>query len=256
MKEKLKVRLRDAVIACKAALGWFRAGTAQAKSAFTAAERMKSFGLGALVAIVGILVGMSAPSAQAQNALHAVTGASVGQSASASWVTANFVRKGPVISADATANNIVGSTTTAKIPLVVQQRTGASVDAVSFYAAGQTRFKVDTNGNTVLNGGLALRRIATSAASVTIANGQCGFHAITPSAAFTANLPAIATLPTGGSFLVLKNVAGTGATRNLTIDPSGAETIDGAATLVLSAAYWYAILFGDSTGWYVVATSG
>lgn len=179
------------------------------------------------------------------------------QGISASWVNANFVRKGPVISADATANNIVGSTTSAKVPMVVQQRTGASVDALSVYAGGQTRFKVDTNGSTVLNGCFALRRVATTAAaSVTIAVSQCGFHAITPSAAFTANLPAISTLPTGGSIIVLKNVAGTGATRNLTIDPSGAETVDGASTVTLTAAYWYAILFGDSTGWYIVASSG
>lgn len=192
---------------------------------------------------------------------HAVASATAASRAEAlqasdrAWALATFVRKGPRVVADATADNITGSTSSSKIPLVVQQRTGASVSAFSVYAGGQTRFQVDTNGSTVLNGCFALRRTATAAASVTIAVAQCGFHAITPSAAFTANLPAINTLPSGGSIIVLKNVAGTGATRNLTIDPSGAETVDGAATVTLTAAYWYAVLFGDSTGWYIVASS-
>lgn len=173
-----------------------------------------------------------------------------------SWATAKFVSKGPVISADSTANNIDGSTTSAKVPLVVQQRTGASVDAFSVYAAGSTRFKVDTNGCAVLNATLAFRRNTSSSTSASPTVSQLGSWFITPSAAFTFNLPAISTLPTGGSLVVIKNVAGTGATRNCTIDANASETIDGATTVTLTAAYWYAILMGDSTGWYVIASSG
>jgi hypothetical protein len=78
--------------------------------------------------------------------------------------------------------------------------------------------------------------------------------------AATLNLPAVATAPTGSGWMVRN--AGTAA---LTIDPSGAETINGAATLVLQAgqaafifdggAAWECIIAGQPASSAVIADS-
>ena len=50
---------------------------------------------------------------------------------------------------------------------------------------------------------------------------------------------------------VIKRVAG--AANNVTIDPNGAELIDGAATYTLSALNASAMIQCNGTGWYVLA---
>lgn len=176
------------------------------------------------------------------------------QGVSASWVNTNFVRKGPPVAVVATATNTIGTPSLGKIPLVVQQRTGAGVNAVDFYANGSNRLSVDSNGSTILNGSFALRRNATTGTTVSPTAATIGYSAITTTGAFTFNLPAIATLPAGGVIAFIKDVAGNANTNNITIDGNASETIDGATTKVINTAYGYRVLIGDSTGWWTIAS--
>lgn len=151
------------------------------------------------------------------------------------WAKQTFVSKGPLVAADSTANNIIGSTTSAKVPLVIQQRTGASVDAFSVYANGQTRFKIDTNGTAVLNGAQTWKRdtLAPGATPLTGTTAQIPVarYIVTVNDAVTASrhiqLQAANTLAAGTAVLVV-DAAGTAATNNITINRAvtpGTDTI-------------------------------
>ena len=64
----------------------------------------------------------------------------------------------------------------------------------------------------------------------------------------TVSLPAVATA--GDGFVVtLKRV--TAGANTLTIDPSGAETVEGAATLLMPTQYTSVMLVSRSTGWFI-----
>jgi len=77
----------------------------------------------------------------------------------------------------------------------------------------------------------AAREVVSISATATLALADLGNAVVfTGSSAATLNLPAVATAPLGSGWYVMNN--GTAA---LTIDPSGAETVNGAATLVLQA---------------------
>jgi hypothetical protein len=66
--------------------------------------------------------------------------------------------------------------------------------------------------------------------------------------AVTVNLPAAAS--SNGVYLIVKK---TDASVNaVTVDADGAETIDGAATQVLSAQYDAVTVFCDGSGWWIV----
>lgn len=77
----------------------------------------------------------------------------------------------------------------------------------------------------------AAREVVSISATATLALADLGNAVVfTGSSAATLNLPAVATAPLGAGWLVMN-----GGTAALTIDPSGAETVNGAATLVLQA---------------------
>lgn len=65
-------------------------------------------------------------------------------------------------------------------------------------------------------------------------------------AAVTVALPASATFPNRSLVVVAKSVAG----GNVTINPDGAETVNGASTKVLSAAYASSRITCDGSEWY------
>lgn len=69
----------------------------------------------------------------------------------------------------------------------------------------------------------------------------------------TVTLPAIASC-VAGKFYVVKDVGGTANTNNITVATPGSETIDGAATKVISAADGSLILYSDGTNWLVAAS--
>ena len=91
-----------------------------------------------------------------------------------------------------------------------------------------------------------------SATNVTIAASDLGgLIYVTGTTASNLNLPAAATAGAGAWCSFVK----TGASGALTIEPDGAETIDGAANNAeMDAAYDTITIVCDGTGWYITAT--
>jgi hypothetical protein len=90
----------------------------------------------------------------------------------------------------------------------------------------------------------AAREVISISATATLGLADLGNAVVfTGASASTLNLPAVATAPLGAGWTVINS--GTAA---LTIDPSGAELLNGAATLVLPAGD-SAMLMRAGTGW-------
>lgn len=60
-------------------------------------------------------------------------------------------------------------------------------------------------------------------------------------------------VPTNGRVLFIKDLNGTSATNNITINPHASETIDGASSYTLAANYGSIELTSDGTNWSVIA---
>jgi hypothetical protein len=108
------------------------------------------------------------------------------------------------------------------------------------------------------------REVVAISGTATLALADLGNAVVfTGSSAATLNLPAVATVPLGAGWMVINS--GTAA---LTIDPSGAETINGLTTLVVplgmtaevlrNGAGWTAMIhgFGRMVGEYVPLAAG
>lgn len=67
--------------------------------------------------------------------------------------------------------------------------------------------------------------------------------------AVIATLPAVADVPVGKTYTVKK----TNATNTVTVEGAGAETIDGAANVVLTAQYDFVSIVSNGTAWFIVA---
>lgn len=165
------------------------------------------------------------------------------QGVSASWVNTNFVRKGPVFIADSTANNIVGTSALGKVPLNVQQRTGAGVDAFKVYSNGAYRLSVNSNGTTVCGGGFqmvynAVTPTTTPGTSVPATRGVVNV-ASAATASRHVYLPAASGCTPGQVFYIWDG-GGTGATETITVNRNatpGTDTINGAASKTITTAY-------------------
>lgn len=143
-----------------------------------------------------------------------------------SWARATFLIKGgPPVTADATARNIVATTTTGQVPLNVQQRTGAGTDAFKVYANGSYRLRIDSNGAAFLQGAQAWKwdTLAPGATPLSGSTAQIPVtrYAVTVNDATTANrhiqLQAANAVGAGHAVLVI-DAAGTAATGNITIN--------------------------------------
>jgi len=97
----------------------------------------------------------------------------------------------------------------------------------------------------------AAREVVSFSATATLALADLGNAAIfTGASAATLNLPAVATVPIGAGWLVIN--AGTAA---LTIDPNGAELLNGAATLVLQPGQ-SAMVLREASAWRAALMMG
>jgi len=97
----------------------------------------------------------------------------------------------------------------------------------------------------------AAREVISISATATLALADLGNAVVfTGSSAASLNLPALATAPLGAGWLVINN--GTAA---LTIDPNGAETVNGAATLVLQAGA-SALILRSGSAWRAAVMIG
>lgn len=90
----------------------------------------------------------------------------------------------------------------------------------------------------------------TAAYTIVVADDGKLVDADATSAAFTVTLPTVASAGDGFIIIVKKTDSSVNA---VTIDGAGAETIDGATTLVLSSQYDSAALRCDGTEWHVVS---
>lgn len=92
-------------------------------------------------------------------------------------------------------------------------------------------------------------RTAVSSTPYTVTAEQRIFG-VTSTAAITINLRAAATAG-AGAWIVVKDESGN-RTNAITIDGSGAETIDGATTYVLANAYEAVTLYCDGSNWFAI----
>jgi N-methylhydantoinase B/oxoprolinase/acetone carboxylase alpha subunit len=92
---------------------------------------------------------------------------------------------------------------------------------------------------------------AATVFTTTMTNNDFDLIVTGATAAVTVNLPDATTLTPGRPYSVVKDAAAF----TVTIDPSGAQTINGAATLVLAASAFHgAIFFTDGVAWFVKAS--
>lgn len=134
----------------------------------------------------------------------------------------------PVIAAATSDIILAPSAATGRIPLAVQQATGAGVDAVTVYANGGLRLQVDTGGNLILTGGLSLRYTAitpTTTPGTAIVSARFSLAvADAVTASRHVQLPAANSLQAGQCLLVIDTPA-TAATGNIQVNRAGSDTI-------------------------------
>lgn len=141
------------------------------------------------------------------------------------------------------------------------QSSNPSGNSQAWVKDGDLYFR-DSSGNTVQltkNGALLAGALFAAGNTASVASSPYTVAAadflllVDTNAARTVNLPAIS----GGiRLLIVKDKTGLAGANNITIDGSGAETIDGAATNVISSNYGGRILYnpGSGTEWFVLAS--
>jgi hypothetical protein len=140
------------------------------------------------------------------------------------------------------ASAIIKTNNTTAITIDTSQNVGIG--------AAPGAFKLDVTGETRLNGGITVKRTATAITYTALVTDHI-IGVTSTAAARTINLPAAATAGVGKSFII-KDESGAAGTNNITIDPSGAETIDGAATFAINTNYGSVTIYTDGTSWFII----
>lgn len=99
---------------------------------------------------------------------------------------------------------------------------------------------------TQIDARLCTTSVATVSSNVTLTNKVLTF--VDTAAARTLTLPAPAT----SLYIVLKDKTGSAATNNVTVNPAGAQTIDGSSSFLLDANYQAAVIVSDGTNYFVI----
>lgn len=98
-------------------------------------------------------------------------------------------------------------------------------------------------------GGLALKDFAVKTVTLTADTSVSIYLCDSTAGAIVVNLPAAGA--SKGRLIVVKKVDASG--NAVTIDASGAETIDGATTLATTTQWGSFIIWSDGTSWYALA---
>lgn len=116
--------------------------------------------------------------------------------------------------------------------------------------AGIPTITENTTANFLLNGSLQAKVASGLAYPYTVLVNDCIVQVDT-TAARTINLPAAATAG-AGKLYVIKDEDGTAGANAITVDGSGAETIDGALTKLINTNYGAMWLYSTGTNWLTV----
>lgn len=100
-----------------------------------------------------------------------------------------------------------------------------------------------------INGSLTVKRTA-SALDYNVLTTDYYIGITDTAAPRTVNLPAAATAGEGKVYII-KDESGAASVNNITIDPDGAETIDGAATFAISTNYGSVTIICSGTQWFI-----
>lgn len=139
--------------------------------------------------------------------------------------------------------------------------TGGTVESrptlfIASKADGSEAFSVDYQGSIDFDGGLTVKSThaqtgTADAITVSVSDYYIGINSSGSAAGITVNLPAAATAGAGKQY-VFKDENGSAATKNITIDPNGAELIDGAATYVMAVNRESVTILCDGTNWQII----
>jgi hypothetical protein len=126
------------------------------------------------------------------------------------------------------------------------------VDSGASRFDGGASFNGGTNFNVLayMNGGQVWKYTAPGAYPYTVLYTDTAV-VVDTTVARTINLPALAGIPNGW-VTHIKDLTGTAAANNITIDASGSETIEGALTYVISTNFGSVTIYKHSTQWLVI----
>lgn len=124
----------------------------------------------------------------------------------------------------------------------------SDVDHSTNPAQGQT-LKYNATTREWTPGLFGLKRTATAASYTALASDEL-IGVTSTAAARTITLPTAASM--SGRTLVVKDESGGAAVNNITVDGNGAETIDGAANIVIATNYGAVTIYSTGSAWFSV----
>jgi len=145
-------------------------------------------------------------------------------------------------SVDTSANTYLQLTSTS-----LNMRGGSTSGIDVGFAAGDPKIGGNSQALQIYNGlRWGIQTVSAASVSLTVTSGPVIWVTRTASGACTINLPVVLT---DGNIYIIKD-AGNAGTNNITVDPFGTGTIDGALTLVINEDYGSAtIMFKSGVGW-------
>jgi len=144
---------------------------------------------------------------------------------------------------------LVVTSTTVVANLNVDQVDGYDLDQDVTTSGTPTFAALTVSGLTTLSGGLITKRTASATDYTALATDQ--IIAITDTTVARAITLNTALLTAGRTYIIVDE-SGAAGTNNITIQTQGAETINGAATLVISVNYGAIFIYTDGSNWFAI----
>ena len=148
-----------------------------------------------------------------------------------------------------TADLVVSGATTAQATTVLQ---AALVDSLgNAGSSGQVLSSTGTSTQWTNANSVNIETLSATGTPQT----STGLLLLTPSgggADMTVSLAAVASYPTGFTLKIRRNEDYTGTSDSITLDPNGAETVDGQLTRTLNVGYQSLTLVNTGNGWVTI----